>query len=228
MPDRWMRPGAFHLEPSMKSKIKLIAATGCIALTSSVLANDQNGALPTQDIAAEKASVQTTAGDYSPRYELSRSESLLMMNIEADEWLTSKANYMHLENVFTGQTYRVKLRSGTHLLKVEAGVYKADFDRLNSRLFAEKTLQGAGIRTPNKTELTLMPQTVNFGGTWSFSQSGDNGSLVISDKNNPSFAVAKRYPVIAQYPLHSNKGGSTRLVAKDWPAEARELVSFRN
>lgn len=178
---------------------------------------------------AETASAQTLqAESVAHRYELSRSESILTMNIEIDEETFAKANYLHLENVFTGQTYRVKMRNGTHLLKVEAGVYRADFERLNSRLFGDKAAKGASIETPSMTEITLRPQTVNFVGTWSFADNGDFGQLTIGAENNPSFALAKRYPVMSKYQLQSAIGNSTKLVAKQWPLDSRELVGFRD
>ena len=180
------------------------------------------------DTAYQPQQALTQTASNSHRYELSRSESLLMMNIDVADSFTEKANYLHLENVFTGQTYRVKLRTGTHLVKVEAGVYRADFDRLNDRLFAEKAQSGAAIDVPRNTELTLMPQTANFAGSWVFTDEGRYGSLAVKNINNPAVAIAKRYPIIGNYPLQSTIGDSTRMVAMDWPLEVQEVVGFRN
>lgn len=201
--------------------LTIAAAATWSALTAPLYAENSANYAP-------QAQAELQASSTSHRYELSRSESLLMLNIDVADSFAEKANYLHLENVFTGQTYRVKLRTGTHLVKVEAGVYKPDFDRLNNRLFAEKTLSGAAIDVPLNTELTLMPQTANFAGSWVFSEEGAHGTLAVKNLNNPAVAIAKRYPIIGNYPLQSTIGDSTRMVAMDWPLEVQEVVSFRN
>ncbi len=184
-------------------------------------ASDKSG----QSASTEAALAQANSAD--ERYTLSRGESILLINLDVQGELMAKADYLHFENVFTGQTYRVKMRSGTHLLKVDAGVYRADINRLNQRVYGLTNTGGAGIELPAGADLTLLPQTVNFAGSWAFSSDEENSDLSISDARNPAFAIAQKYPQISQYPLRANIGESTRLVAFDWPLDSREIVSFR-
>lgn len=205
--------------------IRAIAAVSVAMLAFAVnpsLANDAGF-----DGDSKQPSARSAEKNADNRYELNRSESILLINLDIDGELMAKADYLHFENVFTGQTYRVKMRSGTHLLKVDAGVYRADLTRLNQRLYGRTVTDGSGVELPSTADLTLMPQTINFAGSWSFTSQDDLSDLTISDERNPAFAIAQKYPQISKYPLRANAGASTKLVAFDWPLESREVVSFR-
>ena len=198
-----------QLVTARKVGISLLLATPLLFCSVATQAQDANN---------------ESAGEASPRYELNRSDTLLLMNIEADESVKGNANFLHLENVYTGQTYRLKMRSGTHLLKMEAGVYRADLDRLNKQLNRESK---NGLASNRKTEITLMPQSVNFAGTWHFEKDKKSASLTIDNSNNPAVAVAKKYPVLANYPLRAIKKNNSQMAALDWPFSEDEMLSLR-
>lgn len=175
---------------------------------------------------ATKASAEAgvdTVEQQPHRYELNRSDTLLLLNIDANDQVQEQANFLHLENVYTGQTYRLKMRNGTHLLKLEAGVYRADLDRLNRQLFSS---DGQRISASGNAEMTLMPQSVNFAGTWHFESDKKSGSLDISNNNNPAVAVAKKYPVVAGYPLRSVNKNGAKMIAMEWPFNEEEMLSL--
>ena len=173
-------------------------------------------------VATKAASDQ---GSDSSRYELSRSDTLLLLNIDADSPVQENVNFLHLENVYTGQTYRLKMRSGTHLLKMEAGVYRADLERMGQQFYSQSN---KAIDSASTTEITLMPQSVNFAGTWHFeADNAKSASLTIKNSNNPAVAVAKKYPVLANYQLRTIKGNSSQLASIEWPFTTEEMLSLR-
>ena len=185
-------------------------------LFSTVATNAEAGTTKAADASME-------AEKQAQRYELNRSDTLLLMNIDAEDQIQEKVNFLHLENIYTGQTYRLKMRSGTHLLKLEAGVYKADLERMNRQMFSSDKNQ---MVSSSNTEITLMPQSVNFAGTWKFSGNKKSASLEINNSNNPAVAVAKKYPIIAGYPLRSIKKNSSQMVALEWPFNEDEMLSL--
>jgi len=196
-------------------KIAVVAFASTLLSASNVVLADKH-----ENNQTVESSVVNTD---SSRYALNRSEALLLMNIKADDAVKDKVNFVHLENVYTGQTYRLKMRSGTHMLKIQAGVYKADLARLSHQLDANKAMVSKG-----STQISLVPQSVSFAGTWEFSGQGQDASLTIDSSNNPAAAVAKKYPVVAQYPLRSVKKGQVQMVALEWPANDDEMLSFSN
>lgn len=176
-------------------------------------------------VATQAASADSEESSDSSRYELSRSDTMLLLNIDADIPVQENVNFLHLENVYTGQTYRLKMRSGTHLLKMEAGVYRADLERMGQQFYSDSNKV---IDSSSTTEITLMPQSVNFAGTWHFeADGGKSASLTIENSNNPAVAVAKKYPVLANYQLRTIKGNSSQLASIEWPFTTEEMLSLR-